>query len=445
MKMKKLVALLMAVLMIGLTACSKGETKDESQTQGGTSQTEDKKANDATAEDKKTDENKPAEKVKLVFYDWTDEQAYLDPAVEAYNAQSEVAEVEVVYFPATDYAEKILSSLSSNTEFDILGVNGVSFYGDYKSKNVLQEITSYVEAAGLDTSVYGNVFAQSNSDGIFGLPYRQSAWLLFVNEELFKEKGMEVPTEQLTWTQYRDLAKQLTDDDTYGGLVGMNNFVYMQQLGSSVMDEDTTVIRENLELWKSLEEDGSHVPFAEKLELGQNAGSLFTTAPATKVAMFQNGTWGVASYNTRYETGEMPFKYKVMPMPIPEGSKEYAAPSGMNFLSISKTSKHPEEAYDFIEFMCTYEGANIIASKGTLTAYSDDKVKETYLAAVQQDNDTLSKIVFSPNNVIEQIYNVNYSAVETILKEEMELYLIGEQDIDTTMKNFEARREEYMN
>ena len=430
MKFKKMGALLLATMMVGLTACSGGTTsKSENGTVEGSSQ---------------SDGQKSEEKVKLTFYDWTDEQAYLDPAVAAYNAQSDVAEVEVVYFPATDYAQKVLSSFSSNTEFDILGVNGVSFYGDYKSKSCLQEITPYVESSGLDTSVYGNVFEQSNEDGIYGLPYRQSVWLLYVNKELFADKGIEVPTEQLTWTEYRELAKKLTDDDTYGGLVGMNNFVNMQQLGSSVMDEDTSVIRESLELWKSLENDGSHVPFAEKLELGQNAGSLFTTAPATKVAMFQNGTWGVASYNSKYESGEMPFKYAVMPMPVPDGVEDYTAPSGMNFLSISKTSKHPEEAYDFIEFMCTYEGANIIASKGTLTAYSDEQIKETYLSVVNQDSDTLAKIVFSANNVIEQIYDENYSAVESILKEEMELYMIGEQDLDTTMKNFEARREEYM-
>ena len=385
---------------------------------------------------------KADDKVQLTFYDWSDEQAYLDPLVEAYNAQSDVAEVKVEYFAPTEYAEKILASFSSGVEFDILGVNGVSFYGEYQDKKVLQELTDYVEADGLDTSVYGKVFEQSNQNGIFGLPYRQSVWLLFVNEELFKKAGVEIPTEQLTWDEYRELAKELTDGETYGGLVGMDNYVLMQQLGGSVMDEDTTVIRENLELWKQLHEDGSHVPFEEKLEMGQNAGSMFTTAPAEKVAMFMNGTWGVTSYNQKYESGEMPFKYRVMPMPIPEGAEDYTAPCGMNFLSVSKTSKHPEEAYDFIKFACTYEGANIIAETGTLTAYSDDDVKATYLEAVDQADDTLSKIVFSENNAIEQKYDPNSTAVETILTEEMELYMIGEQDLDTTMKNFEERRAE---
>lgn len=433
MKIKKAVTLLMAAMMVTLTACGNGS--------GSSSTAKIEKTNGSSTESAGGDSK---EKVKLTFYDWTDEQAYLDPAVAAYNAQSDVAEVKVVYFPATDYAEKILASFSSNTEFDILGVNGISQYGDYKSKACLQDISSFVEASGVDTSVYGNVFAQSNADGIYGLPYRQSVWLLFVNKDLFDVKGIEVPTEQLTWSEYKELAKELTGDGTYGGLVGMNNFVYMQQLGSSVMDEDTTIIRDSLALWKSFEEEGSHVPFTEKLELGQNAGSLFTTAPATTVAMFQNGTWGVAAYNTKYASGEMPFKYSVMHMPVPDGVKDYTAPSGMNFLSVSKTSKHPKEAYDFIQFMCTYEGANIIASQGTLTAYNDDSIKETYLQAVNQDSDTLANIVFSQNNVIEQIYDENYSAVESILKEEMELYMIGEQDLDTTMKNFESRRSEYM-
>ncbi len=61
---------------------------------------------------------------------------------------------------------------------------------------------------------------------------------------------------------------------------------------------------------------------------------------------------------------------------------------------------------------------------------------------MDQADDTLSKIVFSENNAIEQKYDPNYTAVETILTEEMELYMIGEQDLDTTMKNFEERRAE---
>lgn len=418
MKIKKIMVFaLSGLLAMSSLACSSG-SKETSQKEGS------------------------GDKVKLKFYDWSDEQSYLDPLVEAYNKQSDVAEVEVEYFAPTEYAEKILASFSSGVEFDLLGVNGVSAYGEYQNKKVLQELTEYVQADDLDTSVYGNVFEQSNSDGVYGLPYRQSVWLLFVNEDLFEKAGIKIPTEQLTWDEYRELAKKLTEGDTYGGLVGMDNYVLMQQLGGSVMDEDTSIIRDNLKLWKDLHDDGSHVSFEEKLELGQNAGSLFTTAPAETVAMFMNGTWGVSAYNQKIKDGEMPFQYRVMPMPVPDGVKDYTAPSGMNFLSVSKTSKHPEEAYDFIKFACTYEGADIIAGTGTLTAYNDDQVKETYLKAVNQEDDTLSKIVFSENNTIEQIYDPNYSAAEAILTEEMELYMIGEQDLDTTMKNFEERRAE---
>lgn len=437
MKKKQWLALGVAgVLMTSLVGCSSGSSTT-STTAGNTPV-----ADTTAAKAEETIEAGGKEKVKLTFYDWSDEQSYLDPAVAAYNAQSNVAEVEAVYFPPTEYADKILASFSSGVEFDVLGVNGVAFYGDYQNKKTIQDITQYVKDSGLDTSVYGNVFTQCNQNGIFGLPYRQSAWLMFVNEELFKQAGIDVPTEQLTWTEYRELAKKLTKEGTYGGLVGMDNFVYMQQMGGSVMDEDTTILRENLELWRGLHVDGSHVPFEEKLEMGQNAGSMFTTTPATKVAMFQNGTWGVSSYNAKFANGEMPFQYKVMPMPIPEESKDYTAPTGMNFLSISKTSKHPAEAYDFIQWMCTNEGAKIIAENSTLTAYNDEEVKEIFLKAVKQEDDTLAKIVFSENNAIEQKYDPKYAEVETILKEEMELYMIGEQDIDSTMKNFEARRAE---
>lgn len=444
MKRKKLAALGLAVLMaFGTAACGSGS--DSGSTKSDAAPAEDT-AQDTGSSDASNAAPAEAsgEKVKLQFYSWGDETAYLDPAVEAYNAQSEVAEVEVTYFPPTEYAEKILATFASGTEFDVLCVNGLSPYGEYKSKNTIQDISSYVEASGLDTSVYGEVFKTSNEDGLYGLPYRGAVWLMFANEALFEKAGVPFSQEQLTWDEYRDLAKQLTKDGTYGGLVGMDNFVLLQQLGGSVMDEDTSKIRQSLELWKALEDDGGHVPFAEKLELSQNAGSLFTSAPAEYVATFQNGTWGVASYNSKYETGEMPFQYRVMPMPVPEGAADYTAPSSINYLSIAKSCKHPAEAYDFIEWMCTEPGATIIAEHATLPAYSNADIEKIYLDAAKQPDDTLAKIVFSKNNVPDVIYDPNYSAVETILKEEQELYMIGEQDIDTTMSNFESRRAEVL-
>ena len=169
MKRKKLAALGLAVLMAFSTAAC-GSGSDSGSTKSDAAPAEDTASN--TAQDtgsSDTSDTAPAEasgeKVKLQFYSWSDETAYLDPAVEAYNAQSEVAEVEVTYFPPTEYAEKILATFASGTEFDVLCVNGLSPYGEYKSKNTIQDISSYVEASGLDTSVYEEVFKTSNEDG----------------------------------------------------------------------------------------------------------------------------------------------------------------------------------------------------------------------------------------------------------------------------------------
>ena len=267
MKRKKLAALGLAILMaVGTAACGSGSESGGKNDEKPVEDTASDAAQDTGSGDASGTETASGEKVKLQFYSWSDETAYLDPAVAAYNAQSEVAEVEVTYFPPTEYAEKILATFASGTEFDVLCVNGLSPYGEYKSKDTIQEISAYVEASGLDTEIYGDVFKTSNEDGLYGLPYRGAVWLMFANEALFEKAGGPFSQEQLTWDEYRDLAKQLTKDGTYGGLVGMDNFVLLQQLGGSVMDEDTGKIRQSLELWKALEDDGGHVPFAEKLE-----------------------------------------------------------------------------------------------------------------------------------------------------------------------------------
>ncbi len=115
MMKKRLLALGMAgVMAFSLAGCGSGN--GSAGTEGG-AKTESKTEAEAGAENGTAGGG--GEKVKLTFYDWSDEQSYLDPAVAAYNAQSDVAEVEVVYFPPTEYADKILASFSSGVEFDV--------------------------------------------------------------------------------------------------------------------------------------------------------------------------------------------------------------------------------------------------------------------------------------------------------------------------------------
>lgn len=78
---------------------------------------------------------------------------------------------------------------------------------------LLMDLTDLVKNSELDISKYGAMWDSSYPDGqIFALPTRTTCWMLFYNPDLLEEAGVEMP-EQLTWTEYAEMAKKLTKGD----------------------------------------------------------------------------------------------------------------------------------------------------------------------------------------------------------------------------------------
>ena len=71
------------------------------------------------------------------------------------------------------------------------------------------------------------------------------------------------------------------------------------------------------------------------------------------------------------------------PLPIFEGEEEGSSVGQSSYLVISSTSKHPDEAYKFIEFYCTSpEGTSIIAENSDVPSYTTDEAMEVYKTQV---------------------------------------------------------------
>ena len=127
-------------------------------------------------------------------------------------------------------------------------------------------------------------------------------------------------------------------------------------------------------------------------------------------------------------------------MPIPEGEADQTNLSNPNFLGIPTTSEHAEEAYKFIEFACSHEGAMILAQQGVLPAYSDYEVSAAYTEYANQPDDALANIISSPNNRLTDLCFEGYAEVQAAYEEDMESYLVGNMTLDEAVADFEAKR-----
>ena len=447
MRRKSISFMLAAAMTLSMAACGSSNTTGANASGG-----------EITTEGKQEAETGSADKVKLTFYGWTDEQGYLDPLFEAYNAQSDDSYIEAQYCAVDEYEEVVTSAMAAGTSIDVLAINGLSPMSSYQEKGYLTDLSDYAKEADFDANAtYGDTYSGANQNGMYGLPYRMAVWLMYYNKDMLKDLGVEYQTDKsYTWSEFKSLCEKVQDalaakgediksdpnNGCYAGLVGMQKTTTISQRGGRLDDEDTSAIREYWTLWNDLQEDGTHLPYAEKLEYGTNVGSVYWTAG--RVAFFQNATWGIAGYNEKMESGEMPFTYGIMKMPVPDGVEENTNLTNPNFFGVPVSSEHPKEAYEFIQWACTEEGAMNLASQSVLPAYPSDDVSAKYAEVTKQSDGVLAEMISSPNNKLTDICFKGYVEVQAAYEEQMESYLCGNESIDEAIDNFVQKRDEIL-
>lgn len=208
------------------------------------------------------------EKVTLNYYAW-DEGDYLQEIVDAYNESSNVAQVKLTIIASSDYDDKLLAMLAGDNDIDLYNMRSISLLSRLAHTGNLADLTQYIQDSELDVTVYGTGYAETQIDNKFyGLPYRSQSYALFYNKKIFDEKGIPYP-DNLTWDEYAELAKQLTEgegmDKVYGGYIPewlYTPFITLQR-SSNIADDDLSATQEWLEMLNRLYNiDGSHISVA---------------------------------------------------------------------------------------------------------------------------------------------------------------------------------------
>ena len=384
-------------------------------------------------------------KLNLKFYIWSDEENYMTEVAENYNASQDEVNVEIVSIANDSYDDKLKVMLSAGSDADIVDIRTINQVQQFKDSGAIMNLTDMVKDSDLDISKYGSMWDAQYPDGeVYALPTRSTCWMLFYNEDLLNEAGIFMP-EQMTWDEYADMAQKLTSGDgqQYGGY-WINWDIYhaiATQQGVYLNSDDISAVQESLEfLNRLMNEDESHVPLAEIQATNAQYLADFENG---KVAMMPQGEWLINMLLTDQKDGKTNINWNVAPMPVPEGVEAGTTWGQFQFAGIPKDAKHPEESFEFLKYLCGEGGSTVLPKYGMLPAYSGDEAKEAFAEVVGKDN--IVNVVFNAKKVLETPPYVKYSELLTALKENAELYLLGEKDIDTTMQNFEKQRQENMN
>ena len=280
-------------------------------------------------------------------------------------------------------------------------------------------------------------------DKLYGLPFRNDYYLLYYNKTLFDQAGVEYPKNDMTWDEYRELAKKMTsgegNDKIYGGYCHTwPGSLYRWGLSEehSMADGEYSFLKPVYELFLGMQnEDMSAMDYGTL-----KTGNVHYSGPFYKeqVAMELMGTWFANMIINTKNKGETSVEWGAVRAPHFEGQEPGTAVSNPTPIAINKNAAHPEEAWRFVEFMCTEPGANILAGLGTLPAYQNEKTIDT-LVNVEGMPEGFREAIAADNFVLECQMIPQAGALEQIVAEEHDLIMLGANSIDDGLANMAKR------
>lgn len=441
-KKSKVLAATMAAVMAAstmMTGCS-----------GNKSVSEPKKEEGTQAETKAAEtEEKAEEPVTLKFVSWqTNHDAANQAVAAAYHELHPNVTVEFEYvgdMNSNDYLTKTDIMLMGGEEMDIVMTPNFSAFAVRADSGSYLALDPYFEAAGTTAEDEFNVIIR-HDDKTYGIPSELKYVMVLLNKDMLDKAGLKVPSDGWTWDEYREYAKTLTSgsgaDTIYGsyfhswGNINLAGIKSAKQ-GNPYFNDDGTLTFDSqpfadfLQYRYDLENvDKVSVPLSDIKSLSMNYRDQFFTG---KIAMLPSmGTFMLSDIgNEKYAHD---FITAFAPMPTwGEDDPHYYEASG-NIFSIAKTTKHPEEAFDFLQFW-SKEG---VAIKGMFV--SDEKgidKMESVKAIIDGfenllDMDSLEAVMQDAKWVdsYDQFTPSYQSEIDSIMGEETEKFLLGSQSLE---------------
>jgi ABC-type glycerol-3-phosphate transport system substrate-binding protein len=294
----------------------------------------------------------------------------MKPVIDAFEKANPDIKIKQEVYPFRQLFETIEVKMGSkSTDIDLIEVD-VPLLSNYAVKGYLEPLDNYLDPSLKSKWIESAVEAGSFQGKLMAPPINTSSQVLFYNKEIFAEREVTPPTndvnERWTWSQVVDAAKELTYDNNGDGQTDIFGFSFEQisrpyqilplpqGLGADQFGENGIVSTGYTNSEKSIEAAQFYYDLFNTWEVSpkipvEQASEYFTTG---KIAMFIGGTWNIGALN------EAGLDYGFAPHPHFEGG-EIVTPTGSWHIGVSKFSKKKEAAAKFVEFLTAGEGAQI--------------------------------------------------------------------------------------
>jgi multiple sugar transport system substrate-binding protein len=290
-----------------------------------------------------------------------------------------------------------------------------------------------LDIAKFDPVAIQQIQAYGTDKQLLALPLSMNFSLLYYNKDIFDQMGVSYPKDDMTWEQTLDLAKKLYkpgSDQKYFALDAGDITQHASSLSLPVVNAATGQAalqtdgwRKVLDLYKDIKtmpgnqlKGKGNTTFIQEHTLAMFAGY---SGPFTSLAGSTDVNWDMVTYP--YFTGAKPVAMEVESHP----------------LAISKSSKHPQEAFNVISLLTDQEAQVAMTQRGRLSSLKDEAVKKQFAASFPALKNKNVQAVFKHSPAPAAPFSLYDDIVSTELKKAADDYVKGSADVNTILRKAE--------
>jgi len=318
-------------------------------------------------------EEKLAGPVKISYWEkWTkfEGQACKD-MVAAFNRKY-AGRIEVEHVTVSQIERKLLVAIAGGTPPDVAGSYAFCVC-PYADRNALEPLDLRLKAAGMSRDDYIPVFWDmcAHRGSVWALPTTPATVALHWNKRLFREAGLDPERPPKTIAELDEFAEKLTKRDASGGLAqvgflpqepGWWNWAWGFWFGGHLWDGKATITASdphNIKAFQWIQSYSKKYGTDDIRRFASGFGNFSSPQNAFlsgKMAMELQGVW-MHNFIDMYAPG---MEWGAAPFPSAVPGLENVSVADSDVIVIPRGSKHPEEAWEFIKFVQSQEGMEIL-------------------------------------------------------------------------------------
>lgn len=358
-------------------------------------------------------------------------------------------QVDVVAFNSYYYNKTLESMLESGQQVDVIFVNQLESLSILQEQDMIYPIDEFLEQDTLPQDAYLALDALRDTENgaLLGLPYRMDRFLLYFNQSMFDDAGVDYPENDMTWLEFEELAKTLQQRispsaeqySVFQLIAPSRQMAFLTDESFSVESSSFEQLRPGLELMLRMQEQGVMKPLTEMSDQ-EGSQRMFEQGD---YGMFVHGSWFLNYLINDTKTGDVSFKWGVCALPSWKTEESRIDEIWQTPVCISRNTREREAAWEFVRFVCGPEGAAIMAEEGIMPACLTDEVRDIFTQNVQQFDVDASLFLEGFDRTL-----YPSSAETRILQEQIDKeyakVILGIESVDEGLQNMVSIREGWM-